>query len=72
MSLTSSVFLDMYNSYYQPFPHSITDYDNTTRYNTNYGLLAYDSSYLSYPSNSVIPTTATNFNYMNNQYPSPQ
>jgi hypothetical protein len=62
----------MYNPYYQSFPHhTITDYDNTTRYNTNYGLISYDSSYMSYPSTSVIPPT-TNFNYMNDNYPSTQ
>ncbi len=62
----------MYNPYYQPFAHhSITDYDNTSRYNTNYGLISYDSSYIPYPSASIIPPT-TNFNYMNDNYPSTQ
>lgn len=56
------LFLDMYNPYYQSFPHhTMSDYNNTTPYNTNYGLISYDSSYLSYP--------ATNFNYMNENYP---
>jgi hypothetical protein len=58
----------MYNSYYQSFPHhhAVPDYDNMTRYNTNYGLISYDSSYMTYPS------TTTNINYMNNHYPSTQ
>jgi hypothetical protein len=62
----------MYNPYYQPFPHhtATTDYENATRYNANYGLFSYDSSY--YPSTSVIPSATTNFNYMNNHYPSNQ
>ncbi|CAF1219517.1 unnamed protein product [Adineta steineri] len=61
-------YSNMYNPYYQSFTHhhGITDYDNTTRYNPNYGLISYDSSYMTYPS----PTT--NFNYMNNLYPSTQ
>ncbi len=64
----------MYNPYYQPFAHqTVTDYDTTTRYNTNYGLISYDSSsYITYPSTSVISTTTTNFNYMNENYPSTQ
>ncbi|CAF3064960.1 unnamed protein product [Rotaria sp. Silwood2] len=62
---------NMYNSYYQVFPHQVaTDYDNTSRYNTNYGLIPYDSSYMTYPSTSFVPHTTTNFNYMNNHYPS--
>lgn len=63
--------LDMYNSYYQPFvPQTVGDYDAATRYNTNYGLISYDSSYVTYPSTSVMPTTS--FAYMNENYPSTQ
>ncbi|CAF0866331.1 unnamed protein product [Rotaria sp. Silwood1] len=66
-------YSNIYNSYYQPFPHQVsTDYDNTTRYNTNYGLISYDSTYMTYPSTSFVPHTTTNFNYMNNHYPSTQ
>ena len=62
---------DMYNSYYQPFvPQTVTDYDAATRYNANYGLISYDSSYMSYPSTSIMPTTS--FTYMNENYPSTQ
>ena len=59
----------MYNPYYQPFAHhTVTDYDATTRYNANYGLISYDSSYMTYPTGSIMPPTTTNFNYMNDNY----
>ncbi|CAF0931833.1 unnamed protein product [Rotaria sordida] len=62
-------YSNMYNSYYQPFPHqAITDYDNNSRYNTNYGFISYDSSYMTYPSTSFVSQPTTNFNY----YPSTQ
>ncbi|UJR29105.1 hypothetical protein I4U23_010319 [Adineta vaga] len=60
---------NMYNAYYPSFPHpsTVTDYDtHTTRYNTNYGLISYDSSYMTYPSGT------TNFSYINNPYSSIQ
>jgi hypothetical protein len=64
----------MYNPYYQTFPHHAvsTDYESAARYNTNYGLISYDSSYINYPTNSVIPSATSSFNYMNNHYPSNQ
>jgi hypothetical protein len=65
--IQSTFNLDMYNPYYQPFAHhTVADYDTATRYNANYGLMSYDSSYITYPS------TTNNFNYMNDNYPSTQ
>ena len=66
--------LDTYNPYYQPFSHhTVTDYDNTNLYNnTNYGLITYDSSYLTYSPTTFVPGTTNNFNYMNNHYSSTQ
>ncbi len=73
MLISFAFHLDMYNPYYQPFAHhTAADYDTATRYNANYGLMSYDSSYITYPSTSAMPPTTTNFNYMNDNYPSTQ
>lgn len=63
------LFADMYNPYYQSFAtNPMADYDNGTRYNTSYGLISYDSSYLTYPSTPLMSASATNFNYVNDHY----
>ncbi|CAF3419657.1 unnamed protein product [Rotaria socialis] len=60
-------YSNMYNSYYQSFPHHVaSDYENTSRFNANYGLIPYDASYMTYPSTSFVPHATTNFNYINN------